>query len=358
MDFFSRFTSNTIAGSANQHTFRPDGQRTGRVYYKIAHGGTYQYSLLFSNIVDSTYSDGSVSYRNLICPAWRIHEARVGRCLTAQPDHQPLPVRLTFDGRAEKDVHPGEFFHTDPVTLTFEAGEYLCLEMTFSGELLPYHEESLLPVFSLHNGEWVYDKHMPLPGMVGCDRPVKTRVAFVGDSITQGIGTDINSYQHWNAVTAARLPESCACWNLGIGYARANDLATCSAWMYKLRHNDVYVVCMGVNDIWHEASGQLQRDLSRIVDTLRAAGGKIVLQTIPPFHYPDEKKALWQNANRFIREELAKKVDLVFDVAPLLAQDEEHPQNARYGGHPDAAGCAVWGEALYEAIRDAGIVGE
>ena len=361
MKFFNRFTSNTIAGSANQHTFTmpQDETHTGRVYYRISHGGTFAYSLLFSNTIDSTYADGSISWRNLVCPSWRIHEARIGRSRTAQPEENALPVALTFDGSAEKDVHPGEFFHSDPVTMTFEAGEYLCLEMTFSGTILPYHEESLLPIFIRQNSGWQYDKHMPLPGMVGCDRPVKKRIAFAGDSITQGIGTEINSYQHWNAVTAQKLDEGFACWNLGIGYARANDLATGGAWMYKLKHNDACVLCMGVNDICRgRTAEEIKADLSHIVDLLHQAGQTVVVQTVPPFNYTEERITVWQEVNRFIRDELSQRVALVFDDAALLKQDADHPWNARFGGHPNAEGCALWGEGLHRALISSGILTE
>jgi len=359
MDFFNRFTSNTIAGTANQHTFEmPQGEmRTGRAYYRIAHGGTFAYALLFSNVLDSTYADGSVSWRNLICPSWKIHSARLGCCRTAEPDENGLPVQLTFDGQAEKNVHPGEFFHSDPVEMTFEAGEYLCLEMTFSGTLLPYHEETLIPVFIRRDGAWQYDKHMPLPGMVGCDRPVRRRIAFVGDSLTQGIGVEVNSYQHWNAVAAEKLDADLACWNLGIGYARANDLATAGAWMYKALHNDMAVVCLGANDVCRSYTAQeIKAALTRVVDLLEKSGQTIVLQTIPPIDREGEQLAVWQEVNDWIRTELSRRAALLFDPAPLLQQDDEHPGAARYGLHPNAEGSAIWGEALYQALMDADIL--
>ena len=52
-----------------------DKVRTGRVFYKITSGGKYNYSILFSNIVDSTYDDGTVSYKNLVCDEWQTHSA-------------------------------------------------------------------------------------------------------------------------------------------------------------------------------------------------------------------------------------------------------------------------------------------
>ena len=41
--------------------------------------------------------------------------------------------------------------------------------------------------------------------MVGIDAPTKKKIAFLGDSITQGCGTPVNAYEHWNAVFADLL---------------------------------------------------------------------------------------------------------------------------------------------------------
>ena len=68
MKWFETYSSNTLAGSGNQYYFTTgdDKIHRGRIYYKIFAGGTYNYSLLFSNIIDSTYADGKVSHCNMI----------------------------------------------------------------------------------------------------------------------------------------------------------------------------------------------------------------------------------------------------------------------------------------------------
>lgn len=360
MSYFDTYTSNSIAGSGNQLTFSMnEGEvRTGRVFYKITHGGTYPYSLLFSNTIDSTYADGSQCRRNVVCPPWRIHSARVARvdgntaedalCAAAREF-----TALTFNGNIEKQVAAGELFHTDAVTLTFEAGEYLCLELTFSGTTLPYHEETLLPVFTRTDNGWEYGKEMPFASMIGCARPVTARIGFVGDSITQGIGTPPNAYTHWNALLAQRLGDAYACWNLGLGFGRANDLATCGAWMAKAVHNDIVVVCYGVNDL-HRCSDDaaLIRDLERIIDHLKQHGCRVVLQTVPPFDYTGEHITHWHNVNRAIRTALVHRVDAVFDAAAYLQLSDAEPHKARYGGHPDETGCRVWADALYDRLLE------
>lgn len=372
MVFFERFHSNSTAGSGNQHFFTmTEGDvRTGRIFYKITVGGTYRYSLLYSNIIDSTFSDGALSHKNLVCDSWRIHAARVGRApfVPALWDMGAVTVSdegegkqtdvvvsdwtvLSFDGKAEKDVHPGEFFASDPVALSFAAGEYLCVELTFSGQKIPYHEESLLPLFVKENGVWTYSKRVPPVGMVGCDRPVKKRIAFLGDSITQGIGTTPNSYKHWNALLAEKLGTDYAFWNLGLGFGRANDAASDGAWLYKAKQNDVVLVCYGVNDILRGLDEeQIKADLAYIVRALTGQGVHVILQTVPPFDYAPDIVPKWERINQYIWAELAARVDQVFDTVPVLGR-EECASAAKYGGHPNEEGCAVWAEALYQEVK-------
>lgn len=359
MDYFACFSSNTTAGSGNQFYFSMPGNeiRTGRVFYKITHGGTYRYSLLFSNILDSTYADGSVGHKNMVCKPWQILRARIGRCHTCKAtEHSNSDIvewkELAFDGLAEKHVASGEVFWCDPTEMTFYSDEYLCLEITFSGTMIPYHEESLLPAFVLKNGEWIYDKKTPFAGMIGCDRSIKHRIAFWGDSITQGIGTPINSYAHWTASVAKMLGVDFACWNLGIGFARANDAASLGAWWEKAKENDTVVLCLGANDILQNMPEmQIRQDIETVVKALKDNGIRVVLQTIPPFEYAHKQIEVWKNINHFIRTTLAPEVDLLFDVVPFLSTGEPN-YLPKYGGHPDSNGCTVWADALYEALPE------
>jgi len=363
MEFFEKYISNTYAGSGNQLYFNMDKRevRTGRIFYKIAVGGEYNYSILFSNILDSTYADGSVSHKNLICDEWTIHETKIGKCkdFNEKKDIKENTdvivtdiVPVTFNGKKTKEVMPGEFFSTDPIKLNFEKDDFLCLEMTFSGRMIPYHEETQLPVYVKENEGWKYSKFMPFASMVGCDRAVKARVAYIGDSITQGIGVEPNSYLHWNVLLSEKIGADYSFWNLGIGYARANDAASDGAWLYKAKQNDIVFVCYGVNDIFQGMSEeQIKSDLAFIVEKLKNTGAKVVLQTVPPFGYTGEVKCMWERINMYIKTVLRDKVDIVFDVVPVLGKDTENPNIPKYGGHPNAEGCAAWAMELYENVK-------
>ena len=139
-DWFKTYGSNTLAGSGNQSFFLTGDDRIhkGRVYYKVFAGGRYQYSLLFSNIIDSTYGDGDSSVCNMICDAWQLLGVSVGVCRTCSPDKaiDPQNVKeLTFQGRKSKTVMPGEFFVSDGVEIEARKDEYLCVEATFTGSM-------------------------------------------------------------------------------------------------------------------------------------------------------------------------------------------------------------------------------
>ncbi len=359
MDFFKKYTSNTLAGSGNQSyiDFKDENEmRKGRTLYKIFAGGTYNYSILFSNITDSTFADGTHSHRNLLIDEWTLLEARVGitpYCKATEMEEPAEMLPLTFDGKKEKTVHPGEFFSSDPITLSPKSGEYLCLEITFKGAMVSYHEESILPVFAWNGEKWVPSKYHPFASMIGCDRPVKKRVAFLGDSITQGIGTPVNSYAHWNAVVADMIGPDYAYWNLGLGYGRADDAATDGAWLYKAKQNDVVVLCYGVNDIFRIGDAALiKKNLEKIIDILQAKGIQVLLQSVPPFDYSETSVGIWYDVNDYVRTVLAKKADAFFDCADLLKKSEDEPHLAPYGGHPNAVGCKLWGEALAPVLKE------
>ncbi len=366
MKYFDTYVSNTVAGSGNQLYFVADGVQTGRVFYKITCGGRYDYSLLFSNVIDSTFADGAKSHKNLICDEWRIHAARVGRLAAdGVPAGFTSPevaaavngavtglVPLTFDGVREKTVAPGEFFTTDPLSLNFAEGDYLCLEMTVSGSMIPYHQESLLPAFVETAAGWEYRKTTPFAGMIGCNRPVRARVGYLGDSITQGIGVAPNSYKHWNALLSDMLGQDYAFWNLGLGYGRADDLGADGAWLYKARQNDITVLCAGVNDLNRGFTAeQIIKNLTTVVDTLSVRGQKIILQTVPPFNYDELRTERWNAVNEHIKTVLSSKVALVFDTVPVLGA-KDRPAQAIYGGHPNEEGSALWAEALYDACKN------
>lgn len=358
MKWFDTYVSNTLGGTGNQLYFMPedDTPRTGRIYYRVFAGGRYNYSLLFSNIIDSTYKVEYGSWANYICDEWEILSAEIGVCASVSGDRAGEAehfVPLTFGGIRTKSVMPGEFFTSDPVELEAAKDSYICYQITFRGKQMPYHLESVLPTFVRNGEEWIPDKRVPAPAMIGCDRKVKARIGYFGDSITQGIGTPPNGYTHWNALVSEALGEEYAYWNLGLGYGRGQDAATGGAWFYKAKHMDAVVVTYGSNDVGRGRTlEQMKTDAEVLVDRLKAEGKKVFLQTLPPFDWKDEYLERWKAINAWLVEELSKKTDGLLDVAPLLTCEPLSEGLSKYGKHPDEEGCRIWAEKLIPLMRE------
>ncbi len=105
-----------------------------------------------------------------------------------------------------------------------------------------------------------------------------------------------------------------------------------------------------MNDIYRICNEQTtKKDLFTIVKKLKEAGVKVIIQTIPPFNYNEEKRMMWDNLNNYIKNELSKHVDLVIDSAPLLG--DENGQSW-YEEHPNEEGCRVWAEYLYSILEN------
>lgn len=350
VEYFKKFSSNTLAASGNQSWFKTENSEkeyTGRVFYKVFAGGKFNYSFLFSNIIDSTFADGSHSYANFLCSEWEIIKARCG-VFKSVSENAVCDTEIKFGGRCGKNAAPGDIFYSDSVKLAAESGDYICLELTYCGDIIPYFEEIIIPTFELKNGKFVPEKKVPVAAMLGCDRDVIKRVAFLGDSITEGIGTEFNSYKNWAALIAEITGEKYSYWNLGIGYGRASDAASNGSWLYKAKHMDFVSVCFGVNDISAGYSGEkICGDLQKIITELNKSGCKTGIFTVPPFDWTGEKKKIWEQVNDYILSGMAQYTEYVFNLNPLLSNNGA----AVYGGHPDEAGCRVIAENFCRKIK-------
>lgn len=353
--YYKIYSSDSAAGAANQVlTADPEPvTRTGRVWFRLEHGGE-NYALLFSNQIDSTFADGSISRANDIGGDWDILSLRVGLC----PDRGAYPAVLhtvRFGGQEQRHVPAGdpEPFFTDPVPLRAKGGEWLYYEITVRGARYPYHEEMVLNAAVRYGEEWKPDKRFPVPLMIGSDRPVSLRVGFLGDSITQGCGTVYDSYTHWAAKIAEGLPADVSVWDLGIGYARAYDAATDGGWLARAKRCDTVNVCLGVNDLCRGRSAEeIDADLTAIVLALKKAGCRVILFTVPPFDFDGSAKEYWYAVNRYIRETLSREADALFDFAAALGRPAPEEHRSVWGGHPNAEGCRIAAEAYLKEIAE------
>lgn len=355
------YVSNTLAGSGNQLWFTPaPGIHTTRIFYRPFAHGRLAYRFLFTNTIDSTYADGAISRANMPGGEWTLHTLHAFVCADSRALFRgalpPKAAAVRFEGRNGRTVFPGDAFFSDPVELETSPGEAIGLQLSFSGTQIPYHEELLVPAYEWKQGVYQSTCQTPLPGMVACGRTVKKRIAFWGDSITQGIGTERGSYDHWAAQAASMLGGEYAFWNLGIGYGRAADAASGGAWMKKARHTDLLCVCFGVNDLLQGRSEeQIKGDLRRLAQQMRPYC-EVIFFTVPPFNWQGAQIGCWRNINRYILTELSRYVACVFDVTPVLGMGAEQSHIARYGAHPNREGCRKLAEAFVSFLAERSVL--
>lgn len=343
-EFYDIYTSDCTAGCGNQLLTRLEAPvtKTGRCWFRLSRGGE-NYALLFSNQIDSTYDDGSISRVNDVGGEWKIKAMRIGLC-SGVGEEPAVWHAVTFGGEASREIAGKEPFVSDAVRLDAKAGDFLCYEITLIGSCYPYHEEAVLTIQP--------DKQIPLPLMIGCDRKVKEKIGFLGDSITQGCGTEDDSYTHWVAKIAEKLPPEYSVWDLGIGYARACDVATDGGWLVRAKQCDTVHVCFGVNDVLRgRGAEEILQDLHTIVGKLKAANCRVILLTLPPFDLEGDQKLQWRTVNHTIRESLWKAADGLFDIAAVLGDLPPNEHRCIYGGHPNAEGCQAVADTYLKQMR-------
>ena len=349
-----KFISNTLAPSSNQSWFLGDGKaHKGRVFYKVFAGGKYNYKFMFTNIIDSTFSDGSHSQANLACDSWEI--ISLGIYITKNVSNQlenDDKIMLSFDGKINKLVIPKEIFYTDEIELECNKNDYICLEIEYKGDgKIPYMEEMMIPSFVYENGEWIESKQTPLCASILCNRNVEKTIGFFGDSITEGIGVEKNSYQWWCSQIAENTGEKYSYWDIGIGYGRANDAASKGSWLNKAKILDTITVCFGVNDICQGFSEEIvKNNIYTIITELKNAGKRVILFTIPPFDYDENKEKIWRNVNSYIKTELSRLVE-IYDVVPIWGEKAPNEHKAKYGGHPNDEGSTLLAKDFIQKIK-------
>ncbi len=345
--FTDIYVSDTTAGMGVQTLFESDGAaHTARVYVRLTHGGD-EYALLFAGTVDTTFADGTRTKAGDVCDPFALDAMRVGLCDGCGMDVAAEPrawQTVSFDGAPSCTVH-GDPVATDPIPLTASAGDTLCVEMTFRGNgRIPCHEEIQIPTFLGTTDGFVPTPLVPVPIMIGVRRTPSRRVAFLGDSITQGIGATPGTYRHWAALTAQAIGGDTAFWNLGIGFARSGDAAATGSWLARAAQNDIVVLCLGVNDILRGIpSATIAANIEAVIGHLQQEGCRVLLQSVPPFEFSAAQWTVWREVNDRIRG----LGDAYVDHTAVLC-DGDRP---RYGGHPNDDGCAAWAQHLIPVLK-------
>jgi lysophospholipase L1-like esterase len=365
---FGSFWSGTaLAVPSNQLvTTAAPFMNTYRTYVKPRAGGSYNWRFWMSNTTDSTYGAGPLD-PNQPGGTWRIAAATLADGGTT-PDGSVVAgtvVPMTFGGAPSRDVGPDEKFWSDPAAIDLPDGHLLAFTWAVSaaaaGPVLTCASSSILSSWIAYAGDATAQEaatgfsttndRLVAPALFANDRPVTNRLCFLGDSITQGIGSTRNAYSFWVAKIADGLPPEVGIWNLGSGYARAGDAASDGAWLAKAKQCGEVAIALGVNDIANEmpTPDVLLGYLTTIIGKLRAHNPavKIILFTVPTFNFTGAAYTTWKQVNDTILSAPPAGVDRVFDVAAVLSQPAPNdglvkPEyNTGSDAHPNDAGSAA-----------------
>ena len=339
---WSSYASATALSTAKNYIMKSDSAftHTYRAYIKTAEYGQLKLKFWYSNRVDSTWADGFESRADLPGGLWKVESAYIadGGRVPGGSVVDGTQVPVTFDSSVARQVMPGETFWSDAADIKIPEEHYLVFSWTITtlaaGDSFPYNTEALLvPAYDAPGhiagqtsaeGFRISANCLVLPDFIGCERKVARRIAFLGDSITQGVRTRPDTYEYWVARIAEGLGPAHSVWNIGSGWARAYDAANDGAWLHKVKHNDEVVVALGVNDIGTAGRGasQVLEDLQSIVAKLKGSriGMSVILCTVPTFNFTGEQEAAWRNVNQAIRSYAITGVDRVFDLAEVLSQ--------------------------------------
>lgn len=381
-NLMERYTSATLISTAanfimnREETFT----HTYRTYIKLRENGSLTLKFWHSNAVDSTWDKGEMARAGLLGGPWMIEAAYV-----ADGGKEPngavesgTQTALTFGGSRSREVAPGETFWSDPVSVDLPEGHYLAFTWTIRtmqpGKSFPYNvEQMLVTAYDAPGnhadeesvGSFVLSDNMQvLPAFIGYEKQVNKRLLFFGDSITQGVRTAKDGYEYWVARIGEGLGPQYGVWNLGSGWARAYDAATNTAWLNKLKQQQgltsqetQIVLALGVNDldIGERTAEQLLGDLQSIISVLKEkdASTEIILFTVPPFNFTEQREQEWRKVNETIRTASLPGVSRVFDIAAILSQPapNEHVEQPKFMSnqfdpHPNG----IAGKAVAEAF--------
>lgn len=359
---FSKYVSNTYVASGNNSLVEKAESVTYRAYFPVEEYGGLEYCFYFSNMVDSTYSDGSLAHAGLAGGDYTIESAYIADGGTSVNQEITNRQAVTFDGNAKRNVSAGETFWSDALEFDVPEEHYLVWEWTLTGENIPATSVSnLTKVGADHNDGkgLVYCDDVPLPQLIGADRQVKYTVSAIGDSITQGCQTEFMAYEYWAAKISQKLGSEYSLWNCGLGWARTSDAALCGDWLQRAAASDIVIVAFGTNDI---ISGEFGGDggnsadeidgyIRTVLDLLKKEQCSVIVFNAPPEDYRDNLEAVRTEYNEKLKSTCEEYGVSYFDFAGLLS-DESEPGKALYGGHPNGEGGEIVSEEFLRIYKD------
>jgi lysophospholipase L1-like esterase len=254
--------------------------------------------------------------------------------VTAAAGDLARPVR--FGGRDEVSIPAGSDVLSDPVPLAVEVGQPLTVGMDLPvvPDVVTQHAVALQTSYVSRGGATAPVRSwLVLTGVdVLAPRPVAALVA-VGDSITDGVGSDPDADERWTDALSARLADrggaaAMAVLNAGIS---GNRLLGDQSPLSRLDRDvtaaagvaDV-VLHIGTNDIAAgRGAGEIIAGIQRFAERTRVAGKRVFLTTVTPSdagpHGTPAAVAVREAVNDWVRRHGDEHADGVFDFAAAVA---------------------------------------
>lgn len=360
---FDTYVSNTYVPTGNHYALK-SGEEVTKIFrgvFPVQQTGRLEYCFYFSNCVDSTWAGGDVAYRDMATDCYEILSAAVMTTKTTDAKSIARRQTVTFDGKKTRMVNADEMFWSDPITYNVAEGEYLVFEWKVKYTFIPCNKINGVGYGyeSTDNGNTFVkvSDGMPMPSMIGAKRDGVKSVAFIGDSITAGEGAGVHN--GYVAQISKALGKDVSVWNLGLGYARANDAVNSPAWLKKAKTADTVAICFGVNDINSGAyqvgtrtADQVIADITAIAKEMSDAGCKVIIISTPPYTYADAARVQkWKDVVKGLQK-LAKdnKYDY-FDFGKCVADPSDNTTPA-YGGHPNGEGCKIVADTFMKEYKN------
>lgn len=367
-DFWDGYVSNTAVGTGNNFviSFHDTEVHTFRCRIKPLYYGHLTWRFWYQNSVDSTFDDGSVAAAGMPGGCWEIVSASVATDSGGQ-EAKFLPV--TFGESRQKSVCPEESFWSDPCELFIQEGGYLIFSWALRAlspeEKIPMSPDSQIPCFTRNGNQseepgmtgFLEDFNAPKPNLFAVKKEGLRRLCFLGDSITQGLHTGVDAYAFWAAKISEEIKHQFACWNVGLGFARAADAASDGPWLNKAKQCETVILCLGVNDLLHGhgTAETVLEDLQTTVKLLLSHDKEcqIILFTVPPLNDPDLCYNDWVIINETIRAGSIRGLCGVFDISKVLGCPYPKEYKARFGElHPDGNGGTAVAEFFLKYFSD------
>ncbi len=382
-DIWSSYVSAVASSTDNNRLLGVNrgASRTYRVYVKPRFDfGTQTWRFWYSNIRDASDSTGEFHHENLLGGNWKITAAYIADGGTAPNGTvaEGTSVPVLYGGEASRGVLPGEQFWSDEVSFDLPEGHYLCFTWTVTGvdggNVIPGGYESRLLSWS-KTGDFSSQETSAgfaangtgqgiFPNMFAVKKSVSKVIDFIGDSVTQGTGTQLGQEQYWVTKVSAGLGPDVRVWNHGLGWARTYDVSSDGAWLAKVKRSDEVNFVLGINDLgmWRTFE-QWVLDMKKICSSVRAVNpnAKLTVFVPPSFDYAPAPLAEWRKIRSYLLTTKTDEWDYVFDPTPAIALPEpnegmvvpEYKYSAS-DAHPNDLGCTAIANAYLEwyARRD------